>query len=290
MKTHVASLVLLVASLVGAGARAADADDADGTRPTPAPGAAAGRARSTLQEAHGHVAVTFKPETELKDLITWAMGFTCKNFILDPRIVSTGKKVTVIAPNKMSADRGVQRVPRALSTMGLTVVPKGNVLRIVESATAKSETVPIYKKGMPDEPGPGRALRAAADVRAGRDAARGARLDPLARRQRPARRQRAHHHRLRERRCATCCRSPSSLDVPGDTDGIYTIPVKHADATQLAQKLNEILGIGRRRRGGGRRRWPRAVAAHRRWPRPAPATTSPAPCRRRSSSTIARTR
>ena len=29
----------------------------------------------------------------------------------------------------------------ALSTMGLTVVPKGNILRIVESATAKSETV-----------------------------------------------------------------------------------------------------------------------------------------------------
>ena len=50
----------------------------------------------------GQVAVTFKPETELKDLITWVMGFTCKNFILDPRIVSTGKKVTVIAPNKMS--------------------------------------------------------------------------------------------------------------------------------------------------------------------------------------------
>ena len=60
----------------------------------------------------GQVAVTFKPETELKDLITWVMGFTCKNFMLDPRIVSTGKKVTVIAPNKMSAGRGVQRVPR----------------------------------------------------------------------------------------------------------------------------------------------------------------------------------
>ena len=50
----------------------------------------------------GMVAVTFKPETELKDLIAWVMGFTCKNFILDPRIVSTGKKVTVIAPLKMS--------------------------------------------------------------------------------------------------------------------------------------------------------------------------------------------
>ena len=37
----------------------------------------------------------------------------------------------------------------ALSTMGLTVVPKGNILRIVESATAKSETVPIFRRGTP---------------------------------------------------------------------------------------------------------------------------------------------
>ena len=77
------------------------------------------------------------------------MGFTCKNFILDPRIVSTGKKVTVIAPNKMSAQEAYDVFLVALSTMGLTVVPKGNMMRIVESATAKSETVPIYKKGVP---------------------------------------------------------------------------------------------------------------------------------------------
>ncbi|MBA3539642.1 MAG: type II secretion system secretin GspD, partial [Deltaproteobacteria bacterium] len=34
-----------------------------------------------------------------------------------------------------------------------------------------------------------------------------------------------------------------SIDIPGGSDGIYTIPVQHADATQLATKLNEILGI-----------------------------------------------
>ncbi|HSN29296.1 MAG TPA: hypothetical protein VLT45_23565, partial [Kofleriaceae bacterium] len=101
------------------------------------------------KHATGTVAVNFKPESELKDLITWAMGFTCKNFILDPRIVSTGKKVTVIAPNKMTAGDAYRLFLASLSTMGLTVVPKGNALRIVESASAKSETVPIYKKGIP---------------------------------------------------------------------------------------------------------------------------------------------
>src|SRR5258706_11628010 len=89
----------------------------------------------SCKDRTGPVAVTFKPETELKDLITWVMGFTCKNFILDPRIVSTGKKVTVIAPLKMSQTDAYRVFLVSLSTMGLTVVPKGNVLRIVESAT-----------------------------------------------------------------------------------------------------------------------------------------------------------
>ena len=91
------------------------------------------------KHASGTVAVNFKPESELKDLITWAMGFTCKNFILDPRIVSTGKKVTVIAPNKMSASDAYRLFLASLSTMGLSVVPKANALRIGGSASAKSE-------------------------------------------------------------------------------------------------------------------------------------------------------
>src|SRR5580693_9320773 len=125
-------------------------------QPTPAPaaGSAAEKPATGEDEAlysckhkQGAVAVTFKPETELKDLITWVMGFTCKNFVLDPRIVSTGKKVTVIAPLKMSQGEAYSVFLVALSTMGLTVVPKGNVLRIVESTTAKSETLPLQTKG-----------------------------------------------------------------------------------------------------------------------------------------------
>jgi len=82
----------------------------------------------------GQVAVTFKPETELKDLITWVMGFTCKNFILDPRIVSTGKKVTVIAPNKMSSTEAYRVFLVALSTMGLTIVVRMTLAIISEGS------------------------------------------------------------------------------------------------------------------------------------------------------------
>src|SRR5256885_376176 len=51
----------------------------------------------------GQVVVTLKPESDVKDLITWVVGFTCKNFLLDPRVVSTGRKVSIITPNKMTA-------------------------------------------------------------------------------------------------------------------------------------------------------------------------------------------
>ena len=195
----------------------------------------------------GQVAVTFKPETELKDLITWVMGFTCKNFILDPRIVSTGKKVTVIAPNKMSASSAYEVFLVALSTMGLTVVPKGNMMRIVESATAKSETVPIYKKGSPANQDqviryilrPSYAqtetLRSALDsIRspAGNVTVAGSVLIIT-------------DYASQIRDMMTLARA---LDVPGNNEGIYTIAVKHADATALATKINEILGLGA---GGG---------------------------------------
>ena len=190
----------------------------------------------------GPVAVTFKPETELKDLIAFVMGFTCKNFILDPRIVSTGKKVTVIAPLKMSQQDAYRVFLVALSTMGLTVVPKGNILRIVESATAKSETIPIFKKGMPaDEDQMVRyVLRPSyaqvETVRAALDSIRS-----------PAGQVQAAGSMLIITDYASQVRDMMSLaktiDVPGNNEGVYTIPVLHSDATALAAKLNEILGV-----------------------------------------------
>jgi len=198
----------------------------------------------------GQVAVTFKPETELKDLITWVMGFTCKNFILDPRIVSTGKKVTVIAPNKMSSTEAYRVFLVALSTMGLTIVPKGNVLRIVESATAKSETVPIFKRGVPsDEDQVVRYILRPTytQVETLRQA-----LDSI---RSPAGSVLVAGTMLIITDYASQVRDMMSLartiDVPGGSDGIYTIPVRHADAAQLAQKLNDILGISAANAPGG---------------------------------------
>ncbi len=190
----------------------------------------------------GDVSVTFKPETELKDLITWVIGFTCKNFVLNPGVVATGKKVTIIAPLKMSQHDAYRLFLVAMSTMNLTVVPKGNVMRIVEAATAKSETLPIYRKGAPeDEDQMVRYILQPSyaqveTVRAALDSVRSTAGSVT-----------AVGNLIIITDYASQVRDMLSLskaiDIPGNNEGVYTIPVLHSDATQLAAKLNEILGI-----------------------------------------------
>ena len=198
----------------------------------------------------GQVTYSFKPEIELKDLLTWVMTFACKNYVLDPRIVSTGKKVTIMAPLKMSPVEAYNMFLVALSTMGLTVVPKGNLLRIVESSTARSETVPIYKNGVPGNQD--QVVRyilrpSHAPIETLRQA-----LDSI---KSPAGQVGVAGNLLIITDYASQVRDMMSLarsiDLPGNSDGIYTIPVQHADATQLAVKLNEILGIAAGAGGSG---------------------------------------
>ena len=244
MKTTRLAIVLLVAIAAPVFAQPAPT----GNEPTPAPGQ--DDALYSCKKRTGQVAVTFKPETELKDLITWVMGFTCKNFMLDPRIVSTGKKVTVIAPNKMSAREAYNVFLAALSTMGLTIVPKGNIYRIVESATARSESVPIMKRGVPANQD--QIVRYVLRPTHAQTETLRAALDSI---KSPAGLVTTAGNVILITDYASQVRDmltlAKTLDVPGDNEGIYTIPVKNADAAQLAAKINEILGVSAAGTTGG---------------------------------------
>lgn len=195
----------------------------------------------SCKEKTGEVSVTFKPETDVKDLVTWVMGFTCKNFVIDPRILSTNRKVTVIAPNKMSVGQAYRVFLVALSTIGLTVVPKGNVMRIVEAKTAKGETLPIYKT-VPDDsdqlvrlvvrptyaqPEALKAAFTAVKSDAGDITVVGSMLVVT-----------DYASNL-----GGMMSLKKLVDVPGGTEGIYTIPVHHGDATKIAAVLTGMLGI-----------------------------------------------
>jgi general secretion pathway protein D len=71
-------------------------------------------------------------------------GLSCKNFLLDPRVVATGRKVSIITPNKMSPAEAYRVFLAALATVGLTVVPAGNALRVVEGQAARRAALPIH--------------------------------------------------------------------------------------------------------------------------------------------------
>ncbi len=187
------------------------------------------------------VAINFKPDMELKELMTWVVGFTCKNFILDPRVVTTGKKVTVIAPNKMTANEAYRLFLVALSTMNLTVVPKGNVLRITDAGAARRDTLPIYKKGTP---GDGdqvvryilRPTYAQSDVLVQALSTLKSEIGDV----------QQIGTMLMMTDYAGNVRDMLSLvkmvDVPKGSEGIYTIAIEHATASVVAEKVGGILG------------------------------------------------
>ncbi len=189
------------------------------------------------------VEITFKPEMELKELLSWVVGFTCKKFVLDPRIVSTGRKVTLIAPGKQTPAQAYDMFTTALATMGLTVVPKGKLMLIVDAQAGRNHHLPIYPDRLPAESeqlvryilrpqyAQAETLRQAVSAFKS-DAGDVQVIGSLVL---------LTDHASNVRDMASIAKL---VDVPGGSDGIYAIPVKHADAGKLADKLGALLGVG----------------------------------------------
>ncbi len=211
---------------------------ADATQVAP-PTSAEDDALVSCNRHPGEVAVTFKPELELKELVTWAMGFSCKQFIYEPRII-TNRKITILAPDRMRPAEAYQLFLASLATMGLAVVPAGKALRIVEAQTVKGEAVPIVKA-----PGDGADLvRFVLRPTYAKPETLASAFDSLKSIAGDVKQLGSvlvitdyanHVHDM--------VALAKLIDVPGGTDGIYTVPVLHADATKLQVKLQDILGI-----------------------------------------------
>jgi general secretion pathway protein D len=195
-------------------------------------------------KAKADVAVTFKPGTELADLVAWAMSFTCKNFVYSSRVVAgRSLTVTVVAPSRMTPAEAWRLFLVALHGMNLTVVPKGKVLEIVELPQARRHAVPLVKPG----------AAAPSDEQVVRVLFRPARIpvDDLAAALKPLASADgeivpltragllvvtdtgAHLARMRE--------LADEIDQGGPDAGIYTLPILRARAADLAPLLRELL-------------------------------------------------
>src|SRR5436190_7093645 len=71
-------------------------------RADPAPDAASPLYGCGKAKGGAALSVSLKPDLELKDLVTWAMGFSCKKFVYASSIAQRSAKVTVMTPGTMS--------------------------------------------------------------------------------------------------------------------------------------------------------------------------------------------
>jgi hypothetical protein len=144
---RVAPVLLFAAIALGLPVRAAAGPKATATS------AAAGAGDSCRRLPEGkRLKLNLKPNTELIDLISWISAITCKQFVVPGTIPSHSKTVTIIAPRLITAAEAYQLFLGALDSVGLTVYPSGNILRVIETSRAKSAPLPLYVDIDIDEP------------------------------------------------------------------------------------------------------------------------------------------
>jgi type II secretory pathway component PulC len=109
--------------------------------------------------ATGKIHAVFKPETELKDLATWLMGFTCKNVIVGAG-VDMATKITILAPNAMTSKQAVKLFSDSVDAAGYVVLDRGDDIVIkpgpsspkpCSDASATADDVPVEVKQIDDK-------------------------------------------------------------------------------------------------------------------------------------------
>lgn len=95
--------------------------------------------------ANKRFGITLKPETELMELVGWIKSISCRPFILPANVRQS--KVTIMAPEMVTASEAYRIFLSALESMGLTVQPDGKVLKIIESSRARESSIPVISPG-----------------------------------------------------------------------------------------------------------------------------------------------
>jgi len=80
--------------------------------------------------ADAKITVQFKPETSIRDLVTWAVGFTCKNIVLSSEAERAAPRVTILAPHPVTPKQALALFTDALETAGLVVTVKPDSILI----------------------------------------------------------------------------------------------------------------------------------------------------------------
>lgn len=86
-------------------------------------------------------------DADLAELVNHVSGLTGKRFIYGQKVRQI--KVTVVSPTPVSIDEAYEAFLSILQANGMTVVPHGRFLKIVDTGGVVAETTPIYDRGEP---------------------------------------------------------------------------------------------------------------------------------------------
>ncbi|MBM4386405.1 MAG: type II secretion system secretin GspD, partial [Deltaproteobacteria bacterium] len=101
--------------------------------------------------ANARINIDFE-DAPLQDVVKFFACITGENFIISANI-KTGKTITIMSPNPVTVYEAYKAFLSALDVNNLTLVPSGKFMKIVESAKAKTDTIPVFLPGasVPDE-------------------------------------------------------------------------------------------------------------------------------------------
>ena len=95
----------------------------------------------------GHLVKFNLQDADLAELVNHISGLTGRRFIYGAKVRQI--KATVVSPEPVTLDEAYQAFLSILEANGMTVVPHGRFLKIVDSAGVVGQATPIYARGEP---------------------------------------------------------------------------------------------------------------------------------------------
>lgn len=130
--------------------RAKQADDPPGAAPAP-PKSMDSIAKAVDAEYRpkgmGHMVKFNLQDADLAELVNHISGMTGKRFIYGSKVRQI--KATVVSPTPVTLAEAYEAFLSILEANGMTVVPHGRFLKIVDTGNISSQATPIYSRGAP---------------------------------------------------------------------------------------------------------------------------------------------
>lgn len=99
------------------------------------------------------ISVTFKPDASLRDLVTWVLGFSCKNVVYSADVAAYADNLTLVTPTELTPKQAMQLFVDALESVGLVVVQKPDTI-IIKLGPGMARTCPAVAAAAPPPTAP----------------------------------------------------------------------------------------------------------------------------------------